>query len=162
VVAGDGAPLRLVTELAGALSLTPDAVHMVGLVDASGRPAVFSFLMRASARRELGGQKILGVTLKSAMGDAATVEREVSVAEAARRAVVSTGETIREVAAALRQHGSRAALMMTGASLREGALETAARFDATNPAIAEARERLERERDDRGDDQDDGGFTGLG
>jgi regulator of sigma E protease len=98
VVAVDGAPLRLVTELSGALSLTPDAVHMVGLVDASGRPAVFSFLMRASARRELGGQKILGVTLQSAMGDAATVEREVSVAEAARRAVVSTGETIREVA----------------------------------------------------------------
>ena len=39
-------------------------------------------------------------------------------------------ETIREVAAALRQHGSRAALMMTGASLRAGALETAARICA--------------------------------
>ncbi len=98
VVAVDGAPLRLVTELSGALSATPDAVHMVGLVDAEGRPSVFSFLMRASSRRELGGQKIVGVTLQSAMGDAATLEREVSVAEAARRALVSTGETIRDVA----------------------------------------------------------------
>jgi regulator of sigma E protease len=88
----------LVTELSGALSATPDAVHMVGLVDAEGRPSVFSFLMRASSRRELGGQKIVGVTLQSAMGDAATLEREVSVAEAARRALVSTGETIRDVA----------------------------------------------------------------
>jgi len=98
LVAVDGAPLRLVTELPKALSASPDAPHVVGLVDGDGRPAVFTFLMRASSRRELGGQKILGVTLQSAMGDAATLTRDVSVAEAARRAVVTTGETIRDVA----------------------------------------------------------------
>jgi regulator of sigma E protease len=99
LVAVDGAALRLVNELPKALSQHPDAPHVVGLVDGEGRPAVFTFLMRASSRRELGGQKILGVTLQSAMGDAPTLTRDVSVAEAARRAVVTTGETIRDVAA---------------------------------------------------------------
>jgi regulator of sigma E protease len=99
LVAVDGAPLQLVSELPKALAATPDAPHVVGLVDGDGRPAVFTFLMRASSRRELGGQKILGVTLQSAMGDAATLTRDVSVVEAARRAVVTTGETIRDVAA---------------------------------------------------------------
>lgn len=99
LVAVDGAPLQLMSELPRALAASPDAPHVVGLVDGEGRPGVFTFLMRASSRRELGGQKILGVTLQSAMGDAATVTRDVSVAEAARRAVVTTGETIRDVAA---------------------------------------------------------------
>jgi regulator of sigma E protease len=99
VVAVDGVPLRLVSELQRALAASPDDPHVIGLVDGEGRPAVFTFLMRASSRRELGGQKILGVTLQSAMGDAATVTRDVSVAEAARRAIVTTGETIRDVAA---------------------------------------------------------------
>lgn len=99
LVAVDGASLRLVSELSKALSQRPDAPHVVGLVDGTGHPAVFTFLMRASSRRELGGQKILGITLQSAMGDAATLTRDVGVAEAARRAVVTTGETIRDVAA---------------------------------------------------------------
>lgn len=40
-------------------------------------------------------------------------------------------ETVREVAALLRKHGARAALMMTGTALRAGPLETAARICAT-------------------------------
>ncbi len=47
----------------------------------------------------------------------------------AAKAVAS--ETVREVAAALRKHGARAALMMTGSSLREGPMAMAARICAT-------------------------------
>lgn len=99
IVAVDGAPLRLVSELPTALMKEPDAVHTVGLVDGAGQPSTFTFFMRASTRRELGGQKILGVTLQTIQGDAATLTRDVGILEAARRAVVTTGETIRDVAA---------------------------------------------------------------
>jgi acetolactate synthase-1/2/3 large subunit len=46
-------------------------------------------------------------------------------------AKVVSAETVREVAAALRKHGARAALMMTGSSLREGPMAMAARICAT-------------------------------
>lgn len=99
VVAVDGAPLRMVSDLQAALQARVDDVHTIGLVDGDGHGAVFSFLMKPSSRRELGGQKILGVALTSSQGGAATITRSVSVAEAARRAIVTTGETIVDVAA---------------------------------------------------------------
>jgi regulator of sigma E protease len=99
VVAVDGAPLGLVNELPQALAKDLDGIHTIGLVDGKGQGATLTFLLQPSTRRELGGQKILGVSLRSAQGDAPVVTRDVSVADAAVRAVTTTGDTIRSVVA---------------------------------------------------------------
>lgn len=99
VVAVDGALLGLVNELPQALAKDLDGIHTIGLVDGKGQGATLTFLLQPSTRRELGGQKILGVSLRSAQGDAPVVTRDVSVADAAVRAVTTTGDTIRSVVA---------------------------------------------------------------
>ncbi|MFZ4600210.1 MAG: hypothetical protein ACOYNN_16345, partial [Terrimicrobiaceae bacterium] len=47
-----------------------------------------------SARRELGGQKILGIVVASDLGGAVTRKRDVSASEAFERAVKDTVEAI--------------------------------------------------------------------
>jgi regulator of sigma E protease len=99
IVAVDGRALRTASDLPLALSADKDAAHVIGLIDGRGDGSVFVFLLAPSTRRELGGQKVLGVTLTQAHGDAATMVRGVGPLEAARRAVRETGETIAAVAA---------------------------------------------------------------
>ena len=99
VVAVDGAPVRIASDLAVALQKDPDAIHVIGLVDGDGEGATFTLRLQKSTRRELGGARILGVSLVSNLGDAPTITREVSAAEAFTRAVGDTGETIKNVAA---------------------------------------------------------------
>jgi len=98
VVSVDGKAVFMAGDLAAALGKTPDAIHSIGLVHADGSGAVFVFRLQKSPRRELGGQKILGVVLQSDAGGAVTSERDVSVAEAAQRAVVDTGKVIVTIA----------------------------------------------------------------
>ncbi len=98
VVAVDGKPLQLASDLPLALAQNVDDIHVLGLVDKAGNGATFSLYLQPAKRRELGGQKIVGATLTSAMGGAATLTRDVGVVEAFRRAIVGTGETIRGVA----------------------------------------------------------------
>jgi len=99
VVAVDGVALRTASDLPVALAKDMDGPHVIGLVDERGQGSAFAFLMAKSTKREQGGQKILGLTLTQAQGDAQMATREVSVAEAARRAVTETGETIGAVVA---------------------------------------------------------------
>lgn len=99
VVAVDGAPLGLVNELSSALSKDIDGIHTIGLVDGAGHGSTLTFLLQPSTRRELGGQKVLGVSLRSAQGDASVVSRDVAVGDAVVRAFRTTGDTIRSVAA---------------------------------------------------------------
>lgn len=103
VVSVDGKALFMAGDLASALGKTPDAVHSVGLVHPDGTGAVFVFRLQKSPRRELGGQKIFGVVLQSDAGGAVTSERNVSVAEAAVRAVSDTGKVIVTIADGFRQ-----------------------------------------------------------
>ena len=99
MVAVDGAPLGLVNELSSALSKDIDGIHTIGLVDGAGHGSTLTFLLQPSTRRELGGQKVLGVSLRSAQGDASVVSRDVAVGDAVVRAFRTTGDTIRSVAA---------------------------------------------------------------
>jgi RIP metalloprotease RseP len=97
IVAVDGAPLRVASDLSLALQKDVDAIHVVGVVDGAGRGATFAFRMQKSTRRELGGARILGVGLASAHGDAAMIERHVGVGEAFRRAVDESLQSARVV-----------------------------------------------------------------
>ena len=98
VVAVDGAPVRIASDLAVALQKDPEAIHVIGLVDGAGEGATLTLRLQKSTRRELGGGRILGVSLTSTLGGAAVLTREVGAAEALTRAIGQTGETIKNVA----------------------------------------------------------------
>jgi regulator of sigma E protease len=98
VVAVDGAPVRIVSELANALERDPEGIHVIGLVDGKGEGATFTLRLQKSTRRELAGARVLGAKLTSTLGDAPVITREVSAAEALTRAIGQTGETIKNVA----------------------------------------------------------------
>lgn len=97
VVAVDGVPLHFASDLQTALAADVDGIHVLGLVDGKGAPLTFTMRLQPSGRRELGGQKIMGVVLTSSLGDAAIRSRDVSVAQAMGRSVTATGVTIAAV-----------------------------------------------------------------
>lgn len=96
VVAVDGKALRTPQDLNAALEQAPDAMHAIGIVGPGGA-RVLAFRMLSDPRRELGGMKVLGVALTSAMGEGAVIERTVSPAEALTRAVGGTKDLVIDV-----------------------------------------------------------------
>jgi membrane-associated protease RseP (regulator of RpoE activity) len=86
IVAVDGQPLRIASDLPVALQSDVEGIHVVGLVDDHGDGAVFAFRMQKSTRREMGGARFLGVGLASAQGEASFLTRQVGVVDAARSA----------------------------------------------------------------------------
>lgn len=98
VVAVNGAAVRIASDLANGLQKDPEAIHVIGLVDAKGQGATFTLRLQKSTRRELGGARVLGVSLTSSLGDAPLITREVSAAEALIRAINETGTAIKNVA----------------------------------------------------------------
>ena len=96
VVAVDGKAALLPSDLHGALLASPDDIHVVGVLGPTGA-RVLVFRMLPSPRRELGGIKVFGATLMTAVGDGPTVERQTSVARALERASAHTVELTGEV-----------------------------------------------------------------
>lgn len=94
VVAVDGKPLRLASDVATALGKDVDGIHVIGLVDDDGNGATFALRLQRSADRAAGGRKIAGFGVDTRLGGAVVSNEDVGVVEAARRAVASTGETI--------------------------------------------------------------------
>ncbi|HEY4220255.1 MAG TPA: site-2 protease family protein, partial [Myxococcota bacterium] len=100
VVAVDGKPLALASDLESALTADPDGIHAIGVVGRSApqaRPEVLAFRMLPAPERQMGGIKVLGVRLDTSLGDGAVVERSVSAKEALQRAVQRDGDTIADV-----------------------------------------------------------------
>jgi regulator of sigma E protease len=96
LVAIDGRPLRMASDLSTALEPSPDAIHAVGVIGPGG-PRVLAFRMLPHPRRELGGMKIFGVQLTSARGEGAVVVRHVGPVEALTRAVDATRDLVVDV-----------------------------------------------------------------
>ncbi|MCC7075098.1 MAG: RIP metalloprotease RseP [Deltaproteobacteria bacterium] len=97
IVAVDGKAAYLPSDLHGALMAAPDGVHVVGVIGPGGA-RVLAFRMLPSPRRELGGTKVFGAALMTAVGDGPEVERHTSVLgaleQASARTVQLTGETL--------------------------------------------------------------------
>lgn len=98
VVSVDGKAIVFANDLTAGLAKDKDGIHVVGFVDDDGTGTVFTFRLQKSARRELGGQKILGIVIASDLGGAVTRKRDVGVAEAFERAVKDTVEAVVEIA----------------------------------------------------------------
>ena len=101
IVAVDGKALRTPGDLEAALQSAPDAIHVIGLLgdDKPGKPAAraIAFRMGPPQQRQLKSMKVLGAAIGTAFGEAAMVERSVSVPEAMGRALSETRSLVVEV-----------------------------------------------------------------
>jgi regulator of sigma E protease len=96
IVAVDGKPFLTLNDLRTSFEPDPNGIHVIGV--AAPEPRVLAFRMLPSPVRAMGGIKVFGVALLDPPSDtAAYVDRTVSPAEALRRAVMQTGETIADV-----------------------------------------------------------------
>jgi regulator of sigma E protease len=96
IVAVDGKPFLTLNDLRTSFEPDPNGIHVIGV--ASPEPRVLAFRMLPSPVRAMGGIKVFGVQiLEPPSQNAATIDRVVSPAEALRRAVIQTGETIADV-----------------------------------------------------------------
>lgn len=94
VVAADGQAVTSAGGLSEILGENIDGIHALGLIDAAGAPQIFTLRLQPSSRRVMAEQKVLGVVLTSTQGFASIGEREVSVGQAAVKAVQATAGVV--------------------------------------------------------------------